>query len=443
MTRRLLRIATTAQLERSVRQAGFDAYVLPPIPTDDFHRPLAQRLSDGEIHRPFLEKHDIDLVLDFNTAALTLTPSPDVPGQVSLTTAILGIPYVACYLDPITSTMNQVPWLQHWHILESPSWIKWIYETAHSQELLRLGVPNVLTLPMAVADDDFHATGEQGTDTNPVVAFMGHPASSWFRSHQPIAPSRLFPGLTAAAVRADLPDLTFHKIYYDLYAFAEPPSREEEITTRANKAADYYNQKFAYNAYLAVKQRDRFARFLKLKLGDLFELIGDHWGDNYGLSHTPRIWDMKTLHERMRRVPICLNLMKGGLETGLNVRHFEITAHGGFMLTYPTAELSSCFEIGTECDVFHDEAELLDKIQFYLANPEKRREIAEAGRRRTLAQHLYSHRIARLVTLLREAGVLSRTVSSASAPITAIPQVFVRGVNVETGAIPVTGSPSP
>lgn len=404
MIRRPLRLATTGQLERSAREAGFDVFRLPDLPTLDFHRPLGQRLRDGAVFRPFLEKNDIELVLDFNTEALTLVPAADHPDRVALTTASLGIPYVACYLDPITSVMNEVSWSDQWQLLEERSWIKWIWETAHAEELTKLGVTNVLTLPMAASNDDFDTSPLSDPDPGPVVAFMGHPASSWFRSNQTIASGQLLAGLTAAAVHADMPDLPFHKIYFDLYGFASPPSAHEDPQTRAAKALEYYRQKFVYNAYLAIKQRDRFARFLKHKLGDSFELIGDHWGRDCGLAHTPRIWDMKLLHERMRRVPICLNLMKGNLETGLNVRHFEITAYGGFMLTYETPELSSCFEIGRECDVFHDEAELLEKIGYYLEHSSQRREIAAAGQRRTLSEHLYSHRILKVVERLRNAN---------------------------------------
>ena len=432
MNQRPIRIATTEQLERSVRKAGFEAHLLPPLPDLDFNRSLHRRMEDGAIYRPFLEKHDIDLVLDHNTAALTLVASAHQPGQVTLTTAALGIPYVSCYLDPVTSTMSQVPWADHWQLLESDSWIKWIFETGHGEELSKLGVPNVVMMPMAVSDEDFDTSPLPEPDPGPIVAFMGHPASSWFRSTQAIQPAQLFAGLTAAAVHADMPDLPFHKIYYDLYQFGEPPSASDDPATRANKALTYYNDKFTYNAYLAIKQRDRFARFLKVKLGDTFELIGDHWDTNYGLPHTPRIWDMKILHERMRRVPICLNLMKGCLETGLNYRHFEITGYGGFMLTYSTPELANCFAIGKECDVFRDEAELLDKIQYYMDHPDERREIAAAGQRRTHSEHLYSHRIATLVKLLHEAGVLPKKASTIQTGTPPLPKIRIRGVTGES-----------
>lgn len=412
MVRRPFRIATTEQLEKSVQEAGFDAYRLPEIASEDFHRSIKQRLEDGPIYRAFLEQHDIDLLLDFNTAALTLITPDAEPEKVMLTNAAMGVPYVACYLDPITSTMNQAGWADHWQLLESEGWIKWVWETAHAEELLKLGVPNVLSLPMAAADLAYDEGPLPEQTAPPAVAFMGHPATGWFGSEGAPTPRSLFAGMTAAAVQSDMPDVSFHKIFYDLYEFAAPPEPTDDLLVRAQKSLDYYGQKFAFNAFLAVKQRDRFAHFLKRKLGDNFELIGDHWGEYYGLDHTARIWDKAALHARIRGTPICLNLMKGGLETGMNVRHFEIPSVGGFMLTYETAELGTCFAVGEECDVFRCEADLLDKIQFYLQNPVRRREIAKAGQERTLREHLYSHRIGRLVEILCETGVLPKKASA-------------------------------
>jgi hypothetical protein len=43
----------------------------------------------------------------------------------------------------------------------------------------------------------------------------------------------------------------------------------DDFEARAAKSLEYFQQKFAYNAYLAVKQRDRFARFLRTCLRSL------------------------------------------------------------------------------------------------------------------------------------------------------------------------------
>ena len=232
-------------------------------------------------------------------------------------------------------------------------------------------------------------------------------------------------GILHTSVNQILPSI--HNVFL-LWEYSEPPDAAIIQLATCVSTLDFFNQKFVYNAYLAVKQRDRFARFLQLKLKDAFELIGDYWEANYGLQHSPRIWDMKVLHKRMRCVPICLNLTKGNFETGLNIRHYEITAFGGFMLTYELAELSDLFAVGKECAVFHDEHDLLEQIAFYLDHAKERREIAEAGQRRTLAEHLYSHRITTLVNLLHEGGVLPKKPTSTDTQPTTWPKIHVQGV---------------
>ena len=65
-------------------------------------------------------------------------------------------------------------------------------------------------------------------------------------------------------------------------------------------------------------------------------------------------------------------------------RSVEIPACGGFMLAERTPEHQHLFEEGHEADFFDSREEMLQKIQYYIANPELRRTIAAAGRRRCL-----------------------------------------------------------
>ena len=159
------------------------------------------------------------------------------------------------------------------------------------------------------------------------------------------------------------------------------------------KALDYFNHKLFYNAALCIKQRDRFVIFLSRKLGDNFGLLGDRWDTAYGLRTQPQIPTVDGYLEHFRKAAINLNLVNGNSDSGLNMRHFEITAAGGFMLCYHQNEIDQYFDVGTECETFANEQELLEKIQYYLAHADKRVAIAHAGQRRTLEEHLYSHRL--------------------------------------------------
>jgi spore maturation protein CgeB len=73
-------------------------------------------------------------------------------------------------------------------------------------------------------------------------------------------------------------------------------------------------------------------------------------------------------------------------------RNFEIPGCGGFMLTGRADDLANYYEPDQEIAVFDSLEDLLEKIRHYLAHEDQRAAIAEAGYRRTLADHTYVHR---------------------------------------------------
>ncbi len=82
----------------------------------------------------------------------------------------------------------------------------------------------------------------------------------------------------------------------------------------------------------------------------------------------------------------------------VTMRLFEGTACGALVLTDSIANgLDQLFEIGKEIVVYQDDADLLDKIAYYLAHGDERERIARAGQQRTVQQHLYTHRVQRIL----------------------------------------------
>ena len=70
-----------------------------------------------------------------------------------------------------------------------------------------------------------------------------------------------------------------------------------------------------------------------------------------------------------------------------NMRIFEATGSGVMLLTEDHENLREYFEPGVEIETFKDEAELIDKINFYVKYPEKREEIARRGHERCLNEY--------------------------------------------------------
>jgi spore maturation protein CgeB len=84
-------------------------------------------------------------------------------------------------------------------------------------------------------------------------------------------------------------------------------------------------------------------------------------------------------------------------------RTFEVPGSGGFLLTERVAHLGDYFEPGRELDTFATTDELVERIAHWLARPEERAAIAEAGYRRVRAEHTYDHRFAAIFERLGRA----------------------------------------
>ena len=83
-----------------------------------------------------------------------------------------------------------------------------------------------------------------------------------------------------------------------------------------------------------------------------------------------------------------------------NQRLYEATGLGALLLTDWKANLGEMFEPGTEVVTYRSADECADLLQYYLEHGAERQTIADAGRRRTLAQHTYAQRMAELVDVI-------------------------------------------
>jgi len=100
---------------------------------------------------------------------------------------------------------------------------------------------------------------------------------------------------------------------------------------------------------------------------------------------------------------IALNLVRRANRDGHTMRTFEVTACGAFMLAERTPEHLDLYKDGLEAGYFDSPDELVDKVRYYLAHEQERKNIAEAGRRRVVAGgHTYKDR---LIQMLQAAGM--------------------------------------
>lgn len=86
-----------------------------------------------------------------------------------------------------------------------------------------------------------------------------------------------------------------------------------------------------------------------------------------------------------------------------NMRLFEATGVGTCLLTDWKENLSELFEVDKEVVAYRSADECVEKAMWLLDNSRQREEIAAAGQARTLRDHTFSQRAARLDCIIKEA----------------------------------------
>lgn len=87
-----------------------------------------------------------------------------------------------------------------------------------------------------------------------------------------------------------------------------------------------------------------------------------------------------------------------GVLRHLHLREFEAPMCGALYCTGYSEELAEMFEPGKEVLTYHNEEDLLDKINYYLKHKDKCESVRIAGRQRALNDHTYQRRFKQLFT---------------------------------------------
>lgn len=85
-----------------------------------------------------------------------------------------------------------------------------------------------------------------------------------------------------------------------------------------------------------------------------------------------------------------------------NMRLFETTGVGTFLITDGEKNLHEIFEPGKEVVLYRTPEECAKLIKYYLEHEEERKDIARAGQKRTLREHTYLQRMQELVEIVKK-----------------------------------------
>jgi len=109
------------------------------------------------------------------------------------------------------------------------------------------------------------------------------------------------------------------------------------------------------------------------------------------------------MYDVLRRSKITLNShIDAARGMACNMRLYEATGVGTFLLTDDLPNLPSLFQPGVHVGSYSSIEDCLEKIKYYLANESAREKIAADGQAHTLAHHTYRQRIETILTLVEK-----------------------------------------
>lgn len=390
----------------AVRAAGYNCIELPAGPVNThFESTLEARIQYGQELFNKLKKTPIDLIVDAHGDGMLFIDDPRKKGMDCLLHHALGVPLVSHWSESLRIYFKNIDIALLHEALQSPTWYKGIFTQGHLAEMEWMRIPGCFYLPLAANNFTYPSDSPAVDWDGPHVFFAGNQHSLYFAHSDGVDTRTQWPGGLALASVSDGSTNSFLESYRQ-YELGPEPRKEDTPQRRAECVQQYYKTKMFYSASRNLGTRDRFLIFLKKKFGDRILLAGhDRWRTIYGLDPVPFL-DANDYVTKMRNTPFCLAVINGDNDDGLNLRHFQITAYGGFLLSYHVKDLELNFKIGQECESFRNEKELMEKIDYYIAHPDQRDRIAMAGQQRTLNHHLLSHRFESILDWLKSQGKL-------------------------------------
>ena len=119
----------------------------------------------------------------------------------------------------------------------------------------------------------------------------------------------------------------------------------------------------------------------------------------YRASYRGYVENQKDLSEIFVSSKINIDLINPN-KKNINYRFFEILASCGFLMSYYNEKSLYNFEEGKDYEVFDDEIDLVDKINFYLKNANIAQSIAYNGRKHVASNHSFYDRLKKILKVV-------------------------------------------
>ena len=200
--------------------------------------------------------------------------------------------------------------------------------------------------------------------------------------------------------------------YYDYY-FDSDPSVCRKLKKIGRKNVHYLTFASEFESNTNKKKKydvafvGTYSPFREKYLSSLKKFYLNIWGDPRWFKSSLRQFTrggrihQSKMKDIVKRSRININIHHNTPREGTNLRVFEITGSGGFLLSDYVKDLERIFKIGKEIETFKNSNELVKKVRFYLGNPFSAAKIAQKGYARAKRNHSYKERLAQMLKITR------------------------------------------
>ncbi len=99
---------------------------------------------------------------------------------------------------------------------------------------------------------------------------------------------------------------------------------------------------------------------------------------------------------------INLNITLRSIKNGIPLRCMDIMGSEGFLLTNYQKDMYDFFEEGKDFVMYEDDDDLVNKIKYYLANEEERKEIAKNARKKIRENYTFDHIMNEIMDIVKK-----------------------------------------
>lgn len=169
------------------------------------------------------------------------------------------------------------------------------------------------------------------------------------------------------------------------------PRYDNRIPPSPHEAEPSFDVFFAGDYQRTRDGRAQFFRDLRMAYGKQANVVG-RGPVLIGRAHSLAV----------QRAKICLGWVADPQKQMRSQRDCKILGAGGFLLTRRGIGIEDYFRVGEELDVFDTADECFEKIDYYLAHPDERQRIADAGYRAAHGRDTYLHHVRTMLRTFEE-----------------------------------------